>query len=182
MAQNRVNRGKDFEGQVHDGFLQIPGVSIDRLPDPMAGYAGVKNICDFIVYNYPCQYYIECKSCYGNTMSIHSNDPKKRYGNITNNQWEGLLDKSKKPGVRAGILVWFIDHDVTYWIDIRLLQKWRDAGHKSIPHFPEWVDFTSETDDMWTIIEGKKRRVLFDYDFTWFLKEFGSDEHCPLSV
>lgn len=171
MAQNRVNRGKDFEGQVYSGFTQLPYVSIDRLSDPMAGYAGVKNICDFMVYKYPTQYYIECKSCYGNTMSIHSNDPKKKYGNITNNQWEGLLEKSKIPGVRAGILVWFIDHDATYWIDIRLLQKHRDAGNKSIAYHCDWVDFSRETDDLWTRIEGKKRRVLFDYNFIPFFEE-----------
>ena len=173
MAQNKVNRGKDFEGQVHDGFLQIPDVSIDRLPDPMAGYAGVKNICDFLVYKFPNQYYIECKSCYGNTMSIHSNDPRKKYGNITNNQWEGLLDKSKKPGVRAGILVWFIDHDDTYWIDIRLLQKHRDAGNKSIRFFADWAEYGPEIDELWTRITGTKRRVLFDYDFIPFFKEIG---------
>ena len=172
MAQNRVNRGKDFEGQVHDGFLQIPGVSIDRLPDPMAGYAGIKNICDFIVYNKPNLYYIECKSCYGNTMSIHSNDPKKKYGNITNNQWEGLRDKSTKPGVYAGVLVWFIDHDETFWIDIRLLQMWRDLGHKSISYYADWA-LEHGAYNLWTRIEGEKRRVLFDYDFIPFFKEIG---------
>jgi hypothetical protein len=171
MAQNKVNRGKDFEGQVYDGFAKIEGVSIDRLPDPMAGYAGVKNICDYIVYKYPHQYYIECKSCYGNTFRIHSNDPKKKYGNITNNQWEGLLEKSKIPGVRAGILLWFIDHDTTYWLDIRLLQMHKDAGNKSIHYYPEWVDCTQKTSQLWTYITGKKRRVLFDYDFADFLKE-----------
>lgn len=171
MAQNRVNRGKDFEGQVFDGFSKLPYVSIDRLPDPMAGYAGVKNICDFMVYKYPCQYYIECKSCYGNTLSIHSNDPKRKYGNITNSQWEGLLEKSKIPGVRAGVLVWFIDHDVTVWLDIRLLQKHRDAGNKSISHWGDWVDCTKETSELWTSIVGKKRRVLFDYDFIPFFEE-----------
>lgn len=176
MAQNRVNRGKDFEGQVQAGFERLPEASIDRLPDPMAGYAGVKNICDFIVYKRPFQYYIECKSCYGNTMSIHSNDPKKKYGNITNNQWEGLLEKSKIPGVKAGIFVWFIDHDVAYWLDIRLLQKHKDAGHKSIAYHCDWVDFTHETDNLWTMLDGKKRRVLFDYDFTQFFKEIESYE------
>ena len=171
MAQNKVNRGKDFEGQVYDGFASIPGVSIDRLPDPMAGFAGVRNICDFLVYHQPTLYYVECKSCYGNTMSIHSNDPKRKYGNITNNQWEGLLEKSQIPGVRAGVLFWFIDHDVTFWIDIRLLQRWKDAGNKSVPYYPAWVDCTKETDEQWTYIVGKKRRVLFDYDFTDFFKE-----------
>jgi hypothetical protein len=182
MAQNRVNRGKDFEGQVQAGFELIPGVSIDRLPDPMAGYAGVKNICDFIVYKHPLQYYIECKSCYGNTMSIHSNDPKKKYGNITNNQWEGLLEKSQIPGVKAGILVWFIDHDETYWIDIRLLQRHRDAGHKSISYYCDFVDLMPETDELWSRIVGKKRRVLFDYDFTDFLKEMSYYGERELSV
>ena len=42
------NRGKQFEQVIKDAFLKIPDVSIDRLYDPMAGYAGVKNICDFI--------------------------------------------------------------------------------------------------------------------------------------
>lgn len=170
MSQNRVNRGKDFEGQVYDGFSKIEGVSIDRLPDPMAGYAGVKNICDFIVYKQPTLYYIECKSCYGNTFSIHSNDPKRKYGNITNNQWEGLLEKSKIPGVQAGILLWFIDHDETYWLDIRLLQRYKDAGHKSVSYYCDWVDSTKETDAQWDRLVGKKRRVLFDYDFAEFLK------------
>ena len=67
--------------------------------------------------------------------------------------------------------MWFIDHDVTYWIDIRLLQKHRDAGHKSISYYADWTDFTQETSSMWTTIPGSKRRVLFDYDFTNFLKE-----------
>jgi hypothetical protein len=164
-----VNRGKQFEEQVREGFAKIPNTSIDRLIDPQNGFAGVRNICDFIVYNYPNQYYIECKSCYGNTLSIHSNDPKRRYGNITNNQWEGLLEKSKIPGVKAGVLVWFIDHDETYWLDIRLLQMMRDDGYKSIPHYPEWAE--EFTYDMWTRIVGKKLRILFDYDFARFFEE-----------
>lgn len=171
MSKNQVNRGKDFEGQVKAGFEKMPNVSIDRLSDPMAGYAGVKNICDFIVYKQPFQYYIECKSCYGNTFSINSNDPKKKYGNITNNQWEGLLEKSKIPGVRAGIMLWFIDHDFTYWLDIRLLEKWKNEGNKSIPYYPKWVDFTDRTDRLWTYVTGEKRRVLFDYDMAEFLAE-----------
>ena len=170
MAQNKVNRGKDFEAQVQAGFERLYGVSVDRLPDPMAGYAGVRNICDFIVYKQPTQYYLECKSCYGNTMSIHSNNPKQPYGNITKNQWEGLLEKSKIPGVRAGIFVWFIDHDVTYWLDIRLLQAWRDAGHKSIPCHPEWA-LEPYAQRLWEHLPGTKRRVLFDYDCATFLKE-----------
>ena len=162
-----VNRGKQFEEQVRAGFEKVPNTSVDRLIDPQNGFAGVRNICDFIVYHKPTQYYVECKSCYGNTLSIHSNDPKKKYGNITNNQWEGLLEKSKIPGVKAGVLIWFIDHDVTYWLDIRLLQKIKDDGYKSVKYYPEWATINSY--NLWERIPGKKLRVLFDYDFTDFL-------------
>lgn len=164
---SKINRGKQFEEQVRAGFEKVPDTSVDRLIDPQNGFAGVRNICDFIVYHKPTQYYVECKSCYGNTLSIHSNDPKRKYGNITNNQWEGLLEKSKIPGVKAGVIIWFIDHGDTYWLDIRLLQKMRDEGYKSIKFFPEWAD--DSTYDLWGRIPGKKLRVLFDYDFTDFL-------------
>jgi hypothetical protein len=68
-------------------------------------------------------------------------------------------------------MLWFIDHDETYWLDIRLLQQWRDLGNKSVPFFPKWVDFTDETDKLWTPINGQKRRVLFDYNFEQFFKD-----------
>ena len=42
---SRPNRGKDFEKSIESCFKAVPNVSVDRLPDPMSGYSGVKNIC-----------------------------------------------------------------------------------------------------------------------------------------
>lgn len=168
-----INRGKKFEEVVRQAFEGVPDISIDRLHDQMTGYKGSQNICDFIVYRYPNQYYFECKSVYGNTLSIHSNPkPDKNgvlhgfYGNITDKQWEGLLEKSKIPGVTAGIICWWIDKDVTKFIRIEELNHLYQNNWKSIR-----FDHTEQL--MWTCydIPGKKKRVFFDYDMEGFLNE-----------
>lgn len=158
-----VNRGKAFEGVIQDAFEKIEGVSIDRLHDQMNGYACSYNICDFIVYQTPYEYYIECKSVHGNTLSIHSNDPKRKYGLISNAQWEGLLAKSKIEGVRAGVICWWIDKDVTLYIPISTLETMRNLGKKSVRYDEISLDCV--------IIPGKKKRVFWDYDMTTFFKE-----------
>lgn len=167
-----VNRGKDFENVVRQCFEREPGVSIDRLHDQTTGYAGSSNICDFIVYKYPNIFYIECKSVHGNRLSIHSNDPKKKYGAISNKQWEGLVEKSDicSPGIIAGVMCWWIDHDVTLFIPIETLCICRNVkGQKSVAY----DDFNTKSGDTDAIlVPGKKKRVFFDYDMKAFLSEF----------
>ena len=165
------NRGKQFEEHIQKAFEKIPGVSIVRLHDQTTGYLGSSNHCDFIVYKKPYEYHIECKSVHGNTLSIHS-IPKKDskgvlhgfYGNITDTQWEGLLEKSKIPGVVAGVICWWVDKDITLFIDIRRLKFLRDTGCKSIRYDnEEWTDLIIP-------IKGKKKRVFFDYDMEDFFE------------
>lgn len=163
----KVNRGKDFEGQIHDAFLKSE-YEVERIPDQMSGFAGSSNICDFIVYKYPYIGYIECKSCYGNTLSISSNGEKRHYGDISDTQWNALLKRYGKKGIVSGYIVWFIDYDLTVFISAATMKALRDSGAKSfnirnidmrypdaIPHY---------------VIKGKKRRVLFDYDMTNFME------------
>ena len=69
---SRPNRGKDFEKEIKTCFELVPHVSVDRLPDPMSGYSGVRNICDFSVFQSPDTFYIECKCHYGNTLNYKS--------------------------------------------------------------------------------------------------------------
>ena len=159
------NRGKRFEGIIKDSFLRVPDVSVDRLHDQTTGYAGSTNICDFVVYKKPYEFYIECKTVHGNTLSIYGTDEKHKYGNITNKQWEGLLEKSKIQGVFAGIICWWIDADETWFIPIEVLEDARRVtGSKSIniksPHMQ----------GHWTPIYGKKKRVFFDYDMKQFFE------------
>ena len=165
-----VNRGKQFEGVIHDCFEKVPDTSITRLHDQTMGYLGARNPCDFIIYHKPYLYAVECKSVHGNTLSIYSKDPKRQYGAITNYQWQALLEMSTVRGVHAGILVWFIDHDETLWFDINLLQRWRDAGHKSIHSYPEWVEYVKGKHD-WCYLTGRKKRVFYEYDMQLFFLE-----------
>lgn len=160
-----VNRGKQFEQQIREGFEKIPHTSVYRLQDSMGGYAGVANICDFIVYHKPFQYFIECKCHYGNTIPIYSNDPKKKYGVVSNTQWEGMLEQSKILGVHCGVIFWFIDHDYTCFIPIQILEQYRNDDNKS-------VNFNKLDTIHHIPIKGNKKRVLFDYDFTDFLTEY----------
>lgn len=146
------NRGKQFEEVIKKSFEKIPNVSVDRLHDQTTGYLGSKNICDFIVYKKPYEYYIECKSIHGNTFPL---------SNITDNQFNGLLEKSKIKGVSAGVIVWWVDKDVTRFIPIQMIDVLRnELGAKSIR-----FDFL-HPDVIY--IHGKKKRVFFDYDMDSF--------------
>lgn len=164
-----VNRGKKFEDVIREAFEKVPGVSIDRLHDQTTKFKGTSaNICDFIVYREPYEYYIECKSVHGNTLSIHSNDPKHKYGNISNTQWEGLLEKSKIEGVTAGIICWWVDKDVTLFLPIQILNQFKRVGNKSVRYdINEYIGNVIE-------IKGKKKRVFFDYGMEGFLDELSN--------
>lgn len=149
------NRGKQFESLIRESFEKVAGVSIDRIPDQTMRYKGANNICDFIVYKYPFEFYIECKSVHGNTLP---------FSNIKENQWDGLLAKSKIPGVYAGILCWWIDKDVTLFLPIDELELEKQHGWKS-------VRYDIEQDNGIVKIKGKKKRVFFEYDMGQFFEE-----------
>ena len=98
------------------------GVDFIRLYDITMGYFGVKNPCDFVIYKYPLQFYLECKSTNENTYNLSK---------LT--QYEDLLEHSRPNlGIRAGILLWFVEHKETYWIDIRHIEGLKKLGYKSI--------------------------------------------------
>lgn len=175
-----TNRGKKFEDVIKEAFEKVPDTSVVRLHDQTTGYLGSSNHCDFIVYHKPYEYHIECKSVHGNTLSIHSNPkPDKHgvlhgfYGNITDTQWKGLLEKSKIEGVTAGIICWWIDKDVTKFIPIQTLQELKSLGYKSVRYDAGIPDYLNYADSEYCIVEikGTKKRVFFDYDMEEFLNE-----------
>lgn len=156
---SKVNRGKDFENVVLKAFENLKDVSIDRLIDPMGGYKGVRNISDYIIYRKPYELYLECKTCYGNTLP---------FSNITQNQWIGMLNKSGIDGCIAGVMIWFIDHNRTIFIPIQVLETAQILGLKSvnIKHLDEDV-----WDGNYYDIQGTKKRIFFEYDMNRFLNE-----------
>lgn len=150
-----INRGKDFEKVIKESFEKVPNTSVVRLHDQTNGFAGSTNPCDFLIYHAPHLYALECKSVHGNTLP---------FSNITKFQWQSLLDMSKVDGVFAGVMCWWIDKDVTLFIDIRRLEYLRNAGLKSIRYDnEEWTDLIVP-------IKGKKKRVFFEYDMEEFFK------------
>lgn len=159
------NRGKQFETHIKEAFQKVPGVSIDRIHDQTNGFKDSTNICDFIVYREPYEFYFECKSIHGNTLPLT---------NITDNQYRGLLEKSKIPGVFAGVICWWVDKDITLFLSINLLLYLRAGDFKSIPY--NIIEKASTIDlclnGSAIEIKGKKKRVFFDYDMEGFLDEF----------
>lgn len=148
---HKQNRGKDFESCIRSAFENIPKVSFDRLPDPMAGYSGVRNICDFSMFNSPDMFYLECKCLYGNTLNYA--------GAITANQWSGMLEKSKIYRCVAGVFVWYIDYDITAFVDIIDLDTHKKNGNKSL----NVSDITGNNSVPHFLLDGIKKRVKFSY-------------------
>lgn len=151
-----IQRGKDFEEIIKKSFLEVDNTTIERLPDPTQGYLGVRNKSDFIVYHYPYQYYIECKT-------VHSN--RLPFNNITFNQRTGMLEVSKIKGIVAGIICWYIPLDKTVFIPIQVVEKYRLAGYKSINM--NNTDMLADRDII--DISGVKKRIFFDYDLGKFI-------------
>lgn len=147
------NRGKKFERVIKEAFKKVPSVSIDRLHDQMNGFRGSQNICDFIVYKEPYEYYFECKSVHGNTLP---------FANITDTQWNGLLEKSHIEGVFAGIICWWIDKDITRFIPIQYLETMRKQDYKSVRYDMHYRTIQ---------LIGKKKRIFFDYNMGELLNE-----------
>jgi len=162
------NRGKEFEDVVREGLEQVPNSTTLRLYDPMGGYGGVANPCDFVFYKLPVTFYIECKSHKGNRLSINtSNNPKKHYGDITDNQWNSLKKFDKIRGVVAGYLIWFIDRGVTVFVPASEMVRLKEQGHKGFTpdDIPKVCCF---------VVNAKRKRVYYEYDFNslyqWGLK------------
>jgi len=150
----KANKGKIFEDVIKKSFEKAQGVSIDRLRDAPKKMKNVDNPSDFIVYKYPHEIYVECKSHKGNTLPFSC---------IREEQLDGMFRKNVIDGVMAGIIVWYIDHDKTFWIPIVEVYNIRNIGAKSI----NIKDLTERNS---IVIRGRKKRVYFDYDMEDFLK------------
>ena len=149
------NRGKQFESVIKGSF-EDSNFCIDRLHDQTNGFKGSQNICDFVVFRQPNIMYLECKSCHGNTFP---------FSNITQTQWNGLLEKDLYCGVYAGVMIWWIDKDITKFVPIYNLQILADSGAKSIR-----FDTASGIE-----VPGKKKRVFFEYDMEKFWEELKNE-------
>ena len=138
---------KQFEKLV-SSQIRDSGRFIMRLND--SGFAGAVNICDYVGYKYPNMYCLEMKTC--ETPSI----PR---ANISDGQYYGLID-AEKYGIIAGLLIWYINRDVTKFIFAHEYEEIFKT-RKSIPH-----------DTTYGItLTGTKKLKYWDYDWDHFFKE-----------
>ena len=117
--------GKAAEAKIKQ-WLDNPdvGYSLDRFYDQMSGFYQVsRNICDFVCYKYPNQYYIESKATHEDRFD---------FSMLTETQHDGLLAKSKIPGCYGLVIVLFATHKRAFVIDIRDIEKLEDDGKKSL--------------------------------------------------
>lgn len=151
MAQNY---GKLFEKKFKEDWEKAFGNhTIDRLYDSVSGYKFISNISDFIGYTYPNIFYLECKSHDGNTFPFQ---------NLT--QYDKLKDKVGLKGVRAGVVIWFKDHDKVLYVPISTITKMKEDNKKS-------VNVLKSIQEGYAIIEvpSVKKRVFMDSDYTVLL-------------
>lgn len=117
-----VNYGKVWEQKVMEDFSKLPDSTIDRLYDQTTGYKFTsRNVSDTIGYVYPLHYYIECKSCKGNTFPLK---------NLS--QYDKMIEKVGIRGVRVGVVLWFIDHKTVVYIPVATFTKLFEDNKKSV--------------------------------------------------
>ena len=113
--------GKKFETRFKTDWLEtVPGSFIYRLNDQMSGYMGSSNISDFICYNYPDLFLIECKEHKQNTFPFSAF-----------RQYEGLTEWVNIKGVHPGVILWMSDHDKVIWVPITTFMKLREENKVS---------------------------------------------------
>lgn len=145
--------GKKAEEKIKQ-WLDKPenGYSFDRFYDQMTGYFMTsRNICDFVCYKYPNQYYIESKATYEDRFN---------FSMLTDTQHDGLLQKSKTHGVYGLVIVLFATYQKAFILDIRDIKKLEDDGKKSlnIKKRDKWNTSYAEIPTI------PSRKSLLDYD------------------
>ena len=145
-----ASKGKAFEDKFKADFSKLEGVSLDRLYDPVSGFNGIRNICDFIGYKYPSIFYLECKSSQDNTWNFSAYS-----------QYEKQLPRVGIYGVRVGVVLWMIKHDVVVYLPTKTIQKMKLDNKKSF-------NIKELYNDKYRIIKipSVKKRVFMDSDYS----------------
>ena len=147
-----LSLGKQFEEKFKEDFSKLEDISIDRLYDTTAGYKSISTVCDFICYHFPNEFYIECKAYTGNTFN---------FAKLT--QYDKLLKKSGIRGVRAGVVLWMIDHDRVFYIPVSTIKQMKDDGKKSFN-----INVVNDENFLYRVIEipSKKKVKFMDSDYS----------------
>ena len=145
-----INRGKAFEAKFKEDWKRTVSKCIDRLYDQMSGFVSVSNISDFIAFKKPNIFYLECKSTEGNTFPL---------SRLT--QYDKLTEKVGIDGVRAGVVIWFIDHDSVLYVPISTFTKLIKDDKKSFN-----IKMVGQEEYPSVVIPSVKKRVFMESDYS----------------
>ena len=157
-----MNAGKKFERDWKKSCNDIEGLFYYRNNDGTASWGSgsdsvrfqTKNICDIFMYKYPAFFALELKSHKGSSIPFSA---------IRKDQKEGLIKESYKKGLISGLLLFFSDKDLCYFLDINDYKLLEDSGkRKSIP-----ISYCQEKGIK---IECKKLRTTYRYNAEEFIR------------
>lgn len=144
------NKGKAWEQKFRNDWVKTFSPCIDRLYDVMGGYHSLSNICDFIGFKKPNIFYLECKSHEGNTFPISCLS-----------QYDKLINKVGIEGVRVGVILWMIDHDVVLYIPVSTFTKLIKDGKKSFN-----IKMLNDPAYPHIVVPSQKKRVFLECDYS----------------
>lgn len=144
-----LSRGKQFENKLKSDFSKVPGSHIERIYDNVSGYKSIRGRSDFIGYIFPNMFFLECKSHKGNTFPFSEL-----------RQYEDLLEVSGIHGIRCGVVLWMIDHDLVVYLPISTVKKMKNNNKKSFS-----VKDLENGEYKIIKIPSKKKRVFMDSDY-----------------
>ena len=148
------NYGKKFESKFKEDWQKMEDAIALRLIDVTMGYKSIRNVCDFVAYKYPFAYFIETKSCQGNTFN---------FGKLT--QYDDLIQYINVPGLNPAVVIWFTDHEKVCYVPLEEVQRLKKLNYKSI-------HVKMIGDEQYNVFEilGKLKRVYIDTDYTNVIK------------
>ena len=151
-----MNYGKKWEEIFKEDWKKtFPNKFILRLKDDTSGYAGAsKNPCDYLTLvsdsNKTNLFMIECKCHKDNTFPFSAFS-----------QYDDLKEYAGMENVQAGVMLWFIDHDVVTFVPIETFIKLKHDNKKSFHYnMIEGDEYPS------IILPVEKKRVFVHADYT----------------
>lgn len=118
-----INRGKQWEKRFEADWRRCyPDGVVIRIPDQMSGFKNSsKNLCDYICFDGTHLYLNECKTITGNTF------PATGF-----TQLEALLPYCDCHNIRAGVIIWYSQHNKVIYVPAKAFKQAIADGLKSI--------------------------------------------------
>ena len=168
-----MNKGKLFEGDFQQS-AKNDGIWVLRLSDSSLSWQKehtarftVQNPFDFLMFEYPALFAVECKSTTYKSMSIQrgfeSESDKKKSAMIKAHQISALTNASLYDGIYAGFLLNFrndedIHDNITYWLPIEGFTRFLLENDKQSINKLDCVDYGA------FVVKQKLKRTRYTYD------------------